>query len=108
VAVAIIRRPLSDAEVIDPLRAAAERSSRAPSWGSISKSSGPRLRLLLDELARAFARAALDRLLEESAAREPRPEGDTAEILRQVGPRLTEDGQKDCGSSPVARRRLTE
>jgi len=30
---------------------------------------------LLDELARVFARAALDRLVKESAAREPRQEG---------------------------------
>jgi hypothetical protein len=63
---------------------------------------------LLDEVARALARAAPDRLLEESPARGPRQEGDTAEILRQVSPRPTEDGQKDCGSSPVARRALIE
>jgi len=31
---------------------------------------------LLDELARVFARVALDRLLRESAAREPRQNGD--------------------------------
>lgn len=30
---------------------------------------------LLDELARVFARVALERLLQESAAREPRQEG---------------------------------
>jgi len=34
---------------------------------------------LLDELARVFARVALDRLLEQSAVREPRPEGESAE-----------------------------
>ena len=34
---------------------------------------------LLDELARVFARVALDRLLEQSAAREPRPEGESGE-----------------------------
>jgi hypothetical protein len=38
---------------------------------------------LLDELARVFARVALERLLQESAAREPRPEdasGDSGEV----------------------------
>lgn len=34
---------------------------------------------LLDELARVFARIALDRLLKQSAAREPRPEGERRE-----------------------------
>jgi hypothetical protein len=40
---------------------------------------------LLDELARVFARVALDRLLNESAAREPRPEnGSDAERARPL------------------------
>jgi hypothetical protein len=34
---------------------------------------------LLDELARVFARVALDRLLKQSAVREPHPEGESGE-----------------------------
>jgi hypothetical protein len=34
---------------------------------------------LLDELARVFARVALDRLLKQSVARKPRPEGESGE-----------------------------
>jgi hypothetical protein len=66
---------------------------------------------LFDELARAFARAAVDRLLEESAAREPRQEGDTAEPLSPVIQLTTEapaTGEKASGSAPVAHGRGTE
>ena len=38
---------------------------------------------LLDELARVFARAALDRLLKESAARQPRQESDGGDSQRE-------------------------
>jgi hypothetical protein len=34
---------------------------------------------LLDKLARVFARVALERLLEEHAARKPRPEGESGD-----------------------------
>jgi hypothetical protein len=34
---------------------------------------------MLDELARVFVRVALDRLLKQSAEREPRPEGESGE-----------------------------
>jgi hypothetical protein len=34
---------------------------------------------LLDELARVFARVALERLLEEQAARKPRQEGESSD-----------------------------
>jgi hypothetical protein len=51
---------------------------------------------LLDELARVFARVALDRLLQESAAREPRPEdasGDSGEVS-DPSPRGVDDENK--------------
>jgi hypothetical protein len=41
---------------------------------------------LLDELARVFARVALDRLLQESAAREPRQENASASPACDVLP----------------------
>jgi hypothetical protein len=41
---------------------------------------------LLDELARVFARVALDRLLKESAAREPRQDDENGDVQRQVSP----------------------
>jgi len=41
---------------------------------------------LLDELARAFARAALDKLLEEPPAREPRQENPSASSDDQQPP----------------------
>ena len=34
---------------------------------------------LLDKLARVFARVALERLLDEQAARKPRPEGESGD-----------------------------
>ncbi|MEP7243593.1 MAG: hypothetical protein ABI885_07885 [Gammaproteobacteria bacterium] len=42
---------------------------------------------LLDELARVFARVALDRLLKESAARPPRQEGAGSDAERASPPR---------------------
>jgi hypothetical protein len=41
---------------------------------------------LLDELARVLARVALDRLLQESAAREPRQEGERGDSGRELPP----------------------
>jgi hypothetical protein len=41
---------------------------------------------LLDELARVFARVALDRLLKESAAREPRQDACGSDSERAVPP----------------------
>jgi len=52
---------------------------------------------LLDELARVFARVALDRLLKESAAREPRPEN-TGDSERAPSP-PKEPGVADGGGS---------
>ena len=49
---------------------------------------------LLDELARIFARAALDRLLKESAAREPRQEGGDSDSERALPP-LKDDNVAD-------------
>jgi hypothetical protein len=48
---------------------------------------------LLDELARVFARAALDRLLQQSAAREPRQEGEGSDSQQQTP--LKADGLGD-------------
>ena len=50
---------------------------------------------LLDELARVFARVALDRLLKESAVREPRQEdggGDLEPALPPINDRDVADG----------------
>ena len=50
---------------------------------------------LLDELARVFARVALDRMFKQSAAREPRPEGDSGESeydLQLPTDHLVDDG----------------
>lgn len=46
---------------------------------------------LLDELARVFARAALDRLFEESAAREPRQEPGEGDSAGEVAPLAGDD-----------------
>ena len=49
---------------------------------------------LLDELARVFARVALERLLQESAAREPRQEdasGDSGEVSDPSSPGVDDE-----------------
>jgi hypothetical protein len=46
---------------------------------------------LLDELARAFARAALERFLEESSARKPRQEEENGDLGRDVSPPTGDD-----------------
>jgi len=46
---------------------------------------------LLDEIARVFARVALDRLLKESAAREPRQESAPASPACDVPPANSSD-----------------
>lgn len=48
---------------------------------------------LLDELARVFARLALDRLLKESAAREPRQESESGDSE----PERALAKNQDCG-----------
>jgi hypothetical protein len=52
---------------------------------------------LLDELARVFARLALDRLLNQSAAREPRQEGE-GERPREQSPLKTDGLGGDVNS----------
>jgi hypothetical protein len=54
---------------------------------------------LLDELARVFARVALDRLLRESAAREPRQDGDDRNRDSGCGARAPKDHQVDDGNT---------
>jgi hypothetical protein len=51
---------------------------------------------LLDELARVFARVALDRLLRESAAREPRQDDRSRES--EYDSRLPRDDDVDDGN----------
>ena len=54
---------------------------------------------LLDELARVFARVALDRLLRESAAREPRQDGDDRNGDSGCGLRPPKDHDVDDGNT---------
>jgi hypothetical protein len=54
---------------------------------------------LLDELARAFARAAIDRLLEERSAREPRQDGSDSGSDSGRGTRRPEDPDVDEGDA---------
>jgi hypothetical protein len=54
---------------------------------------------LLDELARVFARVALDRLLRESAAREPRQDGDDRNGDSGCGPLPLKDHDVDDGNT---------
>jgi hypothetical protein len=51
---------------------------------------------LLDELARVFARVALDRLLKESAAREPRQDDRNSDT--ECDSRLPRDDDVDDGN----------